>query len=99
VGNYSSVKEAQVSIAMFPIAIRSTSQTASRSLARGMSSAPKLHKAADEWGAFIKQRPPLDVSLLLPLLFPRPNFTVFVSSLRCPSACPHVHVTFCVNGF
>ena len=44
---------------------RATSQVASRSLSRRMSSAPRLHKAKDEWAQFAsKNRPEPDVSSL-----------------------------------
>ena len=44
---------------------RATSQVASRSLSRRMSSAPRLHKAKDEWAGFVNKRPAPDVSCLL----------------------------------
>jgi hypothetical protein len=49
----------------FSAARRATTQVASRSLSRRMSTAPRLHKAKDEWAQFVNKRPAPDVSSLL----------------------------------
>jgi hypothetical protein len=41
---------------------RATTQAASRSMSRRMSTAPRLHKAKDEWAGLVNKRPPMDVS-------------------------------------
>ena len=67
---------------MFAATTRTT-QAASRVVARRMSTAPKLHKAKDNWSSYVNSRPPLDVSYnMMPLLFFRSPLSSVILSCR-----------------
>ena len=75
---------------------RATTQVASRSLSRRMSTAPRLHKAKDEWAKFVSKRPAEDVSapsLFFPAKLPSERLSTLSSciftnsiSILCVSA-------------